>query len=100
AGALRVAPALQAQSITFPQPADTRVDQGPVTLGATASSGLAVSYTSSTTPVCTVPGSSVALLTTATCTITAAQPGDVNYSAAATSSRSFAVTAAPQPQSI
>ncbi|MEP6813026.1 MAG: hypothetical protein ABI990_08560, partial [Actinomycetota bacterium] len=94
------APPPQAQTITFPQPTDTRVDQGPVALGATTSSGLVVGYTSSTTSVCTVTGSSVALLTTGTCTIIAAQPGGVNYAAAAPVSRSFAVTAAPQAQSI
>jgi hypothetical protein len=90
-----VASALQAQTITFPQPADTRVDQGPVALGATASSGLAVSYSSSTTGVCTVSGSSVTLLATGTCTIAADQAGNGSYSAATTVSRSFQVTAAP-----
>ena len=85
------------QSIAFTQPADTRVDQGPVSLSATASSGLAVSFASSTPGICTVAGSSVTLLTTGTCTITASQAGDSNYAAAADVQRSFGVTALPAP---
>ncbi|HET8528919.1 MAG TPA: hypothetical protein VFL60_08410 [Gaiellaceae bacterium] len=85
-----------AQTIAFPQPGDTRVDQGPVSLGATASSGLAVGYASATTSVCTVSGSSVTLVAAGTCTVTASQPGDGIYAAAADVQRSFAVTPAPQ----
>ena len=90
-----VTAAPQAQSITFPQPADTREDLGPVALTATASSGLSVSYTSTTSSVCAVSGSSVTLLTTGTCTIAAHQAGNGSYSAAADVTRSFTVTAAP-----
>jgi outer membrane protein OmpA-like peptidoglycan-associated protein len=96
----------QAQTVTFPQPADTRVDQGPVTLGASASSGLAVTYATATPSVCTVSGSTVTLLVTGSCTITADQPGDGSYAAAPTVTRSLQVTAAPvtplapQPQAI
>jgi outer membrane protein OmpA-like peptidoglycan-associated protein len=85
------------QSIAFVQPADTRVDQGPVTLSATASSGLAASFASSTPSVCTVAGASVTLSSTGTCTITASQDGDSTYSAAADVQRSFAVIAVPMP---
>jgi outer membrane protein OmpA-like peptidoglycan-associated protein len=91
-----------AQSIAFAQPSDARVDQGPVALAGTASSGLTVSFSSSTPGVCTVTGSAVALLTTGTCTITASQAGDSNYSAAADVQRAFAITPvlAPGTQSI
>ena len=60
-----------AQTITFPQPAGTARSAGPVTMAATASSGLAVAYTSQTTSVCTVSGSSVTLVAAGTCTIAA-----------------------------
>jgi uncharacterized repeat protein (TIGR01451 family) len=90
-------PSPGSQSISFGAPADTRVDQGPVSLVATASSGLAVAFASSTPSVCTVAGGSVTLLTTGSCTITASQPGSSSYSAAADVQRSFAVTAVPAP---
>jgi outer membrane protein OmpA-like peptidoglycan-associated protein len=95
--AVPASPSPGSQSITFGAPADTRVDQGPVSLSATASSGLTVSFASSTPSVCTVSGSSVTLLTTGTCTITASQTGNSSYSAAADVQRSFAVTAVPAP---
>jgi uncharacterized repeat protein (TIGR01451 family) len=85
------------QSIAFTQPSDTRVDQGSVSLSATASSGLAVTFATSTPTICTVAGSSFTLLTTGTCTITASQAGDSNYAAAADVQRSFGVTALPAP---
>jgi len=71
------------QTITFAQPSDTRADQGPVSLNASASSGLAVSFASSTTGVCTVSGSSVTLVSVGTCTVTASQAGNSSYAAAA-----------------
>ena len=61
-------------------------DGGPVfgtsALSATASSGLAVSYDSSTTGVCTVSGTIVSYIAIGTCTITADQAGDANYNVA------------------
>lgn len=81
-----------AQSITFAQPADAASGAGTHNVTATASSGLGVTLTSSTTGVCTVAGSTVTLVTTGTCTISANQPGDATYAAAPTVTRSFAVT--------
>src|SRR5436190_20435415 len=66
------------QTITFDQPQDTKVGV-PVTLSSSASSGLAVSFTSSTPAVCTVSGSSVPTLTAGACTITAVQRGGADY---------------------
>jgi uncharacterized repeat protein (TIGR01451 family) len=77
------------QAITFPQPADIDVLSGPVTLTATASSGLTVSYTSTTPGICSVTGSSVTLLAAGTCTIKADQAGDSSYAAASTVTRSL-----------
>jgi len=50
-----------------------------LTLTATASSGLAVSYASSTASVCTVSGSTASLLGVGVCTIAASQGGSVAY---------------------
>jgi uncharacterized protein (TIGR03437 family) len=83
------------QTINFPQIPDHGLSDPPFTPSATASSGLAVSYSSSTTSVCTVSGSSVTLLATGTCTITASQSGNGTYQAATSVSRSFQVVNAP-----
>ena len=64
-----------------------------LTLTATASSGLPVSYKSSTVSVCTISGTTVSLLTAGTCTITASQAGNASYPAAPSVSQSFTVTA-------
>ncbi|MCB0917919.1 MAG: hypothetical protein KDC39_05055 [Actinobacteria bacterium] len=82
----------QDQTITFPQSADASLTDSPVTVSATASSGLPVTYTSATPSICTVSGAQATLLSTATCTITASQAGNSDYYAAADVSRSFAVT--------
>ena len=71
------------QTITFGALADKRFDQGPVTLSATASSGLTVAFTSATTSVCTVAGTTVTFVTVGTCTINANQAGNTNWNAAA-----------------
>jgi hypothetical protein len=82
-----------AQTITFGAIAAQTVGT-PLTLTATASSGLAVSYASSTTSVCTVSGSAATFLAAGTCTITASQAGNASYAAAASVSQSFTVNAA------
>ena len=52
------------------------------TLTATSSSGLAVTYLSSTPAVCTVAGSTVTMVSPGTCTIALAQSGNGVYAAA------------------
>ena len=84
------------QTITFGTLAAKTFDQGPITLGATASSGLAVTYTSTTTSVCTVSGTTVSFVTTGTCTIKADQAGNGNWSAATTVSKSFTISKGTQ----
>ncbi|MEL4356546.1 MULTISPECIES: CAP domain-containing protein [unclassified Luteococcus] len=77
--------------ITWAQPA--AVDSGTSgTLGATASSGLAVSYASGTPSVCTVSGTTVKYLSGGTCTVTASQSGSATVNAAAPVTRSWAVS--------
>lgn len=83
----------QSQTISFVSPGDQQFGNS-VTLSATASSGLAVSFSSTSPAVCTVAGNSVSLLTTGTCSITATQAGNSSFEAAASVSVSFQVTAA------
>jgi hypothetical protein len=85
---------LTPQTITFATPATQTVGT-PLTLSATASSGLAVGYDSTTTPVCTVSGSVATFVAAGTCSITASQPGNSTYAAATPVSVSFSVEAAP-----
>ncbi len=82
------------QTITFGALADRTLAESPVTISATASSGLPVTFSSATLPVCSVTGTSVSLLTTGTCTIRADQPGDANWNPAPQVPQSFAVTQA------
>jgi putative cell wall-binding protein len=84
------------QTITFGPLNDTDANAGPVTVTASSDSNLTVTFTSGTTGVCTVSGTSVTLVGVGTCTIDADQAGDSTYAAASTFSRSFAVTATPQ----
>ena len=81
------------QSITFANPVAQNFGTTP-TLTATSSSALTVSFTSSTSGVCTITsGGVLAFVTVGTCTISADQVGDGSYSAATRVSRSFTVSA-------
>ncbi|WP_243405550.1 RHS repeat-associated core domain-containing protein, partial [Solimicrobium silvestre] len=86
----------EAQTISFTAPATQQFGAAPFALSATSSSGLAISFMSSTTPVCTVSGSIVTLVSAGTCTITANQVGSSNYSAAMQVTQSFIITAEAQ----
>ena len=85
-----------AQTITFISLSNAALGSGPGALTATASSGLAVTFASTTTAVCTVAGNIVSLVTAGTCSIAASQPGNANYSAAPNVVQSFAVTPGTQ----
>jgi hypothetical protein len=89
-----VAGALAAQTITFPTPGNQTLGAAPPALAATASSGLAVSYVSTTASVCTVSGSTLSLVAAGTCSITASQPGDSSHAAAASVTDAFTVASA------
>jgi titin len=82
------------QSITFGSLADHALGSGTFSLSATASSSLSVAFTSATTSVCTVSGTTVTLVTTGTCSINADQSGSSIYTAAATVTQSFTVNPA------
>jgi hypothetical protein len=87
---------LQTQSIAFGSIATQTVGV-PLTLTATASSGLAVSFASTTPGVCGVTGNTATFLTYGSCSVTAAQPGNGAYSAANPVTQTFVVMS---PQTI
>lgn len=98
---------LASQTITFTSspPAAAGVGDPDYTLAATASSGLAVSFSAdgSSAGVCTVSGSSVSLVGAGTCTIDAAQSGNATYAAAPQAQQSFTIgggSPSPSVQSI
>jgi hypothetical protein len=79
------------QTITFVAPSGATYGTADFDPAATASSGLAVSYTSSTTSVCTIVAGKVHTVTAGSCTVTASQAGNNNYLAAAPVSRTFEI---------
>jgi trimeric autotransporter adhesin len=84
-----------AQTITFPALADRTFGEPDFEPGATASSGLPVTY-SATETVCAVVAGKVRLLAAGECSLFAEQAGDASYEAAATVERSFTVARAAQ----
>jgi DNA-binding beta-propeller fold protein YncE len=67
-----------------------------VALSATASSGLPVSFVSTTPTVCTLSAANASLVAAGTCTIVASQAGSAVYAPATSVSQSFAITLLPQ----
>jgi len=83
--------AQKAQTVSFTAPSSVTYGDPDVTLTATASSGLAVSYSSSTLSNCTIVSGKLHVVEAATCTVTASQGGNDNYLAAADVTRSFTI---------
>jgi hypothetical protein len=81
------------QDISF-----TSVAPDPATVGdtylvtATASSGLAVTFTSPTPAVCTLAGATLSFVGQGSCSVVADQAGDASFLAAASQTQSFNVT--------
>lgn len=86
-----------AQTISFGALSNVIVGVAPFSISATASSGLAVNFTSTTTSVCTVSGNTVTIVATGGCSITANQAGNATYSAAPPVTQSFTVNPVPAP---
>ncbi|SBV37492.1 exported hypothetical protein [uncultured Stenotrophomonas sp.] len=81
------------QTITFTNPGTQNFGTTPM-LAATATSGLMVAFSSSTTGVCTITsGGALTFVTSGSCTINADQDGDSVWNAATTVPHSFAVSA-------
>ena len=79
------------QTITFASPGTRTMLQSPLTVSATASSGLPVTLSSTTTSVCTVTGFAIAFVIPGSCSITATQAGNASYNAAPAITRTFTV---------
>lgn len=84
------------QNITFDNPG-TQTVGAPLTLSATATSGLTVSFTSATPGVCTLSGTTAAFATAGTCTIDASVAGNSTYAASSQVAQSFTVNPAISP---
>jgi hypothetical protein len=85
---------LASQAITLGATPSVSVG-GTGTVSATASSGLPVTFTSLSTAVCTVSGSTVTGLALGTCTIVGNQPGNSSTSPAPQVTQSFSITGIP-----
>jgi mono/diheme cytochrome c family protein len=90
-------PPLTTQIITFASPGNQTIGTVTPALVATSSSGLPVSITSTTPVVCTVSGSTLVLLASGTCSLSANQSGNATYSAAVIVTRSFTVAPSSGP---
>jgi hypothetical protein len=86
------------QTITFAAIGAHLTTDAPITLAATASSGLAVTY--SVSGPATLSGSVLTITGAGTVTVTASQAGNSTYAAAPPIARSFAVTPPPAAQTI
>jgi uncharacterized repeat protein (TIGR01451 family) len=84
----------ETQTIAF-NPIGAQLQGTTVNLVATASSGLAVSFASATTDICTVSGTVATLSNGGICTIWAFQHGSSTYAAAQPVRQSFTVTPSP-----
>ncbi|MCW2787162.1 MAG: hypothetical protein JWP74_3679 [Marmoricola sp.] len=85
----------QIQTITFPSIADHVYGNPDFAPGATSSSGLPVSYTSTTPSICSIVADKVHIVAAGTCTVTAAQAGDTGTAPASSVSRNLTIAKAP-----
>jgi len=83
------------QAITFAELAEASYDDAPITLAATASSGLPVAYASSNPAVAMVSGNTLTIMGAGTATITASQDGNTLWFPAPDVQRSLLVGRAP-----
>ncbi len=88
------------QTITFSPLVSKTIGDPAFDLTATASSGLAVTYTSSDEAVATISGSTVTIIGAGTTTITASQSGNGDYEPAADAQQVLTVTVIKADQSI
>jgi hypothetical protein len=82
------------QTITFGTLANQTLAESPLTVAATASSGLPVTFTTTPAKVCTaggVNGATITLIKAGTCTVKASQAGNSIYKAAPKVSQTFTV---------
>jgi uncharacterized protein (TIGR02145 family) len=82
---------IQSQAITFAALSAGTYGDADFTLDATASSGLVVTFSTTSATVCSVTGSTVTLVGAGSCVITASQAGNSAYSAASNVTRTMTV---------
>ena len=82
------------QTITFPSPGDQAYGVAPITLGATASSGLIVTYSVTSGPA-TVSNNVLTITGAGSVTNQASQAGNANWNAATSLSQGFTVAQTP-----
>jgi hypothetical protein len=87
---------LASQTIAFGALSNVTFGVAPFAIAATASSGLAVTFASTTPSVCSVSGNTVTVLAVGSCSVTASQAGNSSYAAATPVTQSFGVFAAAQ----
>jgi uncharacterized protein (TIGR03437 family) len=90
AAQLPITMAIASQTISFPA-LPNQIYGARYSLTATVSSGLNVSYSTSTPLICTVSGNVLSTVGTGICSITASQAGNANYAAAPDVFQSFTV---------
>lgn len=83
------------QTITFNAFGTRAYGDASITLAATTTSGLAITYSSNNTSVATVTGNTLTIVGIGTANITAAQAGNANYNPATDIVRTLTVTARP-----
>jgi len=89
------------QTITFSLPTSINLSSKTVALSATASSGGALIYTTSTPDSCSITGSTLNLMKSGNCSVTASQPGTSTLAPiSATASVMIAGTVAPTKKTI
>jgi hypothetical protein len=81
------------QTITFGSLTSKTYGDDPLNLTATASSGLAVSYSSSNTEAATISGATVTIVGVGSTTITASQAGNASYNPASSVQQTLTVNA-------
>jgi hypothetical protein len=91
-GDLTVAQA--SQIVTFGTLSTHTYGDAPFSVSATASSGLPVSFTVGSTDQCTISGNTVTITGAGSCTVTASQVGNANYSPATSVSQTFSIAKA------
>ncbi|MFM1772590.1 MAG: hypothetical protein RLZZ71_1732 [Bacteroidota bacterium] len=82
---------LTSQTISFTLASPVTYGVSPITLSATATSGLPVTFSSSNTSIATVSGNTLTIVGAGSVTITANQPGDATYAAAPAVNQSLVV---------
>jgi trimeric autotransporter adhesin len=81
------------QTITFGALSNVGFGTSPFTVTASASSGLPVSFASTSPAACTMNGATVAIIAAGTCSITASQAGNGSYLPATSVTQNFTVLA-------